>query len=87
MTDKLSDDWYCPTCEDYVSGESVTFKEEHVVCGTFIGEVWQKTEAALLAMLPFAQHDYRCEAESCICGYDKALAALPEHLRAGESDE
>jgi len=47
MSDKLNDDWYCPTCEDYVSGESVTFEEVHVVCGTFIGENWQKTKAAL----------------------------------------
>ncbi len=47
MSEKLSDDWYCPTCNDCVSGESVTFEEVHVICGTFIGEIWQKTKAAL----------------------------------------
>ncbi len=54
-----------------------------------IREMMRQREA-LLAMLPFAQHDYRCEArngvESCACGYETALAALPEHLR-GDKDE
>jgi hypothetical protein len=49
MSDKASDggDWYCPTCEDYVSGETVTYEEVHEICGTFIGESWQRERAAL----------------------------------------
>lgn len=30
-------DWWCPTCKAYVSGESVTFDELHVVCGEKVG--------------------------------------------------
>ncbi len=30
----LAADWFCPTCDAYVSGETVTFEEVHEVCGT-----------------------------------------------------
>ncbi len=42
---------------------------------------------ALLAMVPFAGHLDRClrvnygVRHECDCGYTKALAALPEHLK------
>jgi hypothetical protein len=32
-------EWYCPTCDDYVSWQSVTFEEFHKPCGTFLGDV------------------------------------------------
>lgn len=47
---------------------------------------------ALLTMLPFSGHTDRCLRvnygvdQECDCGYTKALAALPEHLR-GDNDE
>jgi len=29
-------DWYCPSCESYVSSERVTFEETHDVCGSHV---------------------------------------------------
>ncbi len=29
-----NEDWYCPTCDASVSGETVTFEQVHEVCGT-----------------------------------------------------
>ena len=48
MPDKCtSTEWYCPKCQSYVSGESVTYDEIHELCGTFIGVVWQEEIASL----------------------------------------
>ena len=27
-------DWWCPTCDSYISAEQVTFEEIHDICGT-----------------------------------------------------
>lgn len=27
-------DWWCPSCQSYVSSQSVTFEETHDVCGS-----------------------------------------------------
>ncbi len=99
MSDKSSADWYCPTCNDYVSGESVTFEEVHVICGTFIGEVWQKTKAALEQRVERLERQTRLMAGALstygpytnkhpeeVLDEFEALAALPEHLR-GDIDE
>ena len=34
----MTDEWYCPTCESYVSWQSVTFEEVHELCGTYLGD-------------------------------------------------
>ena len=72
MTDKRSDDWYCPTCKAYVSGESVTYEEVHVVCGTFIGEVWQKTKASL---------------EQRVEGLESLLGRAADYIERSNSDD
>ena len=37
-TPETKEDWYCPICKSFVSGESVTFEEYHDLCGTYIGK-------------------------------------------------
>jgi hypothetical protein len=30
-------DWWCPKCQSYVSGETVTYEEFHEPCGAYLG--------------------------------------------------
>ena len=50
-----NNDWYCPRCEMFVSGHSVTSDETHVICGT--------TVLAGGKMVDLAQENARLRAE------------------------
>lgn len=40
--------WWCPVCMKNVPGAEVTFKEDHEICGTYIGDCQDITEEQMV---------------------------------------
>ena len=54
MDDVAGVGWWCPTCQDWIAGEHVTYAEAHATCGTYLGDCqpedkWEPLRAALAA--------------------------------------